>query len=74
MAIDTAARRYSAMNPMCPWRHVGVVPDDDDVDSEAQRGATLTLYSGLFDDAGAAPSSDVFLTNITRHRRRLVNP
>jgi hypothetical protein len=49
MAIDTAAKRLSAMNTMCPWRGCAVVPSGTVNDSE--RATVLLLYSG-FDYAG----------------------
>lgn len=50
MAADTAAKRLSAMNQMCPWRGPAVVPSSGIVD-DSERAAVLYLYSG-FDYAG----------------------
>lgn len=50
MAIDTAAKRYSAMNVMCPWRHVAVLPSGT-VDGAA-RQAIRWLYSGILAAGG----------------------
>lgn len=52
MAIDTAAKRYSAMNVMCPWRHVAVLPTGT-VDAAA-RQTVRWLYAGILAAGGVA--------------------
>lgn len=50
MAIDSAQKRYSAMNVMCPWRHVAVLPTGT-VDAAA-RQTLRWLYSGILAAGG----------------------
>lgn len=50
MAIDTAQKRYSAMNVMCPWRHVSVLPTGT-VDAAA-RQTIRWFYSGILAAGG----------------------
>ncbi len=45
MAVDTAARRFSALNPAIPWRSSSVIPDG--AINAADRRALARLYSGL---------------------------
>jgi len=45
MAIDSPAKRYSAMNVMCPWRTVGVLPTG--TVTAAQRLGLRWLYTGI---------------------------
>lgn len=58
MAIDSAAKRYSAMNPMSPWRHLAVVPSGTIAIED--RAAVLFLY-GI---STAAPASQPDVTKI----------
>src|SRR5687767_2167747 len=44
MAVDTAARRFSALNPALPWG-AGIIPDAVIVASD--RRALAKMYSGL---------------------------
>lgn len=46
MAIDTAQKRFSMMNPSCPWRGPMVVADGGGVDEEEQI-SFLYYYGGL---------------------------
>jgi uncharacterized protein (DUF427 family) len=65
MAIDTDAKRFSAMNVMCPWRGIAALPSGT-VDGAA-RQALRWLYSGI-----AATSEVISLVFSPRfHRRRL---
>jgi hypothetical protein len=50
MAIDTAAKRFSAMNLLCPWRGVAVVPTG--TIGAAARQTVRWLYSGILAQAG----------------------
>ena len=50
MAIDSAAKRYSAMNPMSPWRHLATVPSGTIAIED--RAAVLFLYGGLATEGG----------------------
>lgn len=45
MAIDTAAKRYSALNVLSPWRGLNYFPTG--VVGQAERQAVLRLYSGI---------------------------
>jgi hypothetical protein len=65
MALDTDAKRFSAMNVGCPWRGVMVLPTGT-VDATA-RQVVRWLYSGI-----AATSEVISLVFSPRfHRRRL---
>lgn len=50
MAIDTAQKRYSAMNIMCPWRHVAVLPSG--TVGAAARQTIRWLYAGILATTG----------------------
>jgi hypothetical protein len=50
MAVDTAAKRYAAMTPACPWKAVGVLPSGT-VDAPA-RQAVRWLYNGILAQGG----------------------
>lgn len=68
MAVDTAAKRFSAMNVHCPWRGVAVLPSGT-VGAPA-RLAVRWLYAGI------AATSDVIqdlagIFSPRYHRRRL---
>jgi hypothetical protein len=64
MAADTAAKRYAAMLPLCPWRPLAVLPSGT-VDA-GERAAVLGLYGLVLvvDPAGAAPESLMVLLAI----------
>jgi hypothetical protein len=53
VALDTAAKRFSAMHVMCPWRALSVVPSGT-ID-QAERQAASWLYSGILAGAPVAP-------------------
>lgn len=52
MAVDTAQKRFSAMNTFSPWRGTAVVPSG--TISGAVRQAIAFLYSGILAQAGVA--------------------
>ena len=62
MAADTAAKRYAAMLPLCPWRPLAVVPSGT-VD-DAERATGLYLYAGI---PGGSPIPAVTTGMMWRH-------
>lgn len=50
MAIDTAQKRFSAMNLMCPWRGIVVLPSG--TIGAAARQTVRWFYSGILAAAG----------------------
>lgn len=52
MAVDTAAKRSSAINPACPWR--GRLPLPDATIAQGDRQAVALLYSGILAAGPAA--------------------
>jgi hypothetical protein len=55
MAIDTAAKRASAINPGSPWR--AHVPFPDGAIGQGDRQAVAFWYSGILAGAAAAQPS-----------------
>ena len=72
---DTAAKRYSAMNMMCPWRGLRVVPDV--AIPQGERQAAMFMYSGLVSD-GPPDATEVGSSqshqNIRRRREMIWIP
>ena len=70
--IDTAAKRFSAINVSCPWRGVSVLPDG--TIGQGDRQAAAFLYSGIA--AGGAAPADArnpfigFIVNISLFMNR----
>lgn len=54
MAVDTAAKRYSALNTGNPWRGPSAIPSG--TIGESARAAVVWLYSGLDYSADSGPS------------------
>lgn len=48
--MDTAAKRYSAINVACPWRGTNIVPDVTFPVGERQ--AAAFMYSGIDSGGG----------------------
>lgn len=60
MAIDTAAKRSSAITPSLPWR--GVLPIASGTIDAAERQAAARLYSGILASVGT--NVDVYPTGV----------
>lgn len=58
MAIDTAQKRMSAINPACPWRGP-LVDATESGFSATNRGAAAFLYGGLFGESGGGSSAAI---------------
>lgn len=58
MAIDTALKRYSALNIQNPWRGVWPIPDGTIGAADRQIGAYL--YSGILAGGGSDTTPDQF--------------
>jgi hypothetical protein len=65
MAIDTAAKRASAINPGSPWR--AHVPFPDGAIGQGDRQATAFWYSGILAGAAVAAIPDVVFTLPSRN-------
>lgn len=52
MAIDTAAKRFSAIHHGSPWRGIAVLPTG--TIGQASRQAALRMYSGILFGGGGA--------------------
>ena len=57
--MDTAAKRFSAMNIMCPWRGVNGFPTGT-VDA-AERASLNYLYNGIAISEGGGDGSAIML-------------
>jgi len=67
MALDTAQKRMSAMDPDLPWRGVGIDAAESGF-SAGNRQAAADLYSGISSGgapaAAAPPRARRFLANV----------
>jgi hypothetical protein len=68
MAIDTALKRFSAMNISNPWRSVLPLPDGT-IDADDRQVVSL-LYSGVLAGVGVPESSDGGVDVVIIRRRR----
>lgn len=55
MAMNTAAKRYSAITTGLPWRGVNTLPSG--TVTQAERQSAAFLYSGILADEPPAPES-----------------
>lgn len=53
MAIDTAAKRLSAMHPRSPWRGPATLPSG--AVSQGERQSSAAMYSGILADDPTPP-------------------
>lgn len=58
MAIDSAVKRSSAINPRSPWR--GILPIPDGTTTPAERATVVYLYGGLAAAAASDTTPDQF--------------
>lgn len=58
MAIDSAVKRSSAINPRSPWR--GILPIPDGSSSATERATVVYLYGGLAEAGGSDTTPDQF--------------
>lgn len=57
--LDTAAKRFSGIYPLCPWRGANIVPTG--TVNQAERQASAFVYSGILANAPAAATLKGFL-------------
>ena len=60
MAIDTAAKRGSAINPGCPWRSHLPIPDG--TIGQGDRQAVAFWYSGILAGTATTTTPDIVFT------------